>query len=280
MKTGMRKAAIYDPATGTVVQINNLSPDGEFQKGSFEAENSAGGKLYGGPDSNIEIMSFEMGGFAQLQTWMNDETLLNLVVFGIEEHILWYEPTPIVVKKNYGMAVGSRNGFTITMESAAGENNILQGSNLLQTFFDWKDAVAPTNQADNYDIVGSMTASLFSSFVQTLITSGAQTNIRFLTNASLIFPIANAKMQLSVRVDTLVNGASLVILVDPLNYASATLGTQSALLSVGFIEFTTPANTYKLECNILRGDSDGSLDCDLAYPYLGVQLGAHKVILY
>ncbi len=279
MKTGIQKVSVYDPATGTVVQINNVNPEANFEDALFEVEDGKGRILFGGRDPSFEFMSLDLAGFSQLETWMEDETPVRLVTLGVEQHILWYESSLMTVRKNYGAQVGDRNGFTVKIQSSGGTPNILMGTNLLKMYFDWVDDVAPSNQADNYDTVGSISADAFTAFVQTLTTIGVQT-VAFQTDEYLIYPIANAKMQLSVRVDTLTNGTALVVLAEIENYASGFLADESALLSVGFKEFETPSNTYKMRLNILSGETDDNLDADLAYPFLGVQYGKHKDINY
>lgn len=280
MKTGIQKVSVYDPATGIVVQMNNINPDANFEDANFEVENGIGQLLFSGKDPTLEFMSYDLAGFTQLETWMEDETPVQLVTLGVEQHILWYESSKITVKKEYGSQVSGRNGFRVKIQSRGGTPNILMGTNLLQMFFGWQDAVAPNNQADNYDIVGSMTASSFNNGVQTLNTSGAQTGLKFRSNAFIIYPIANAKMQISTRVDILTNGAALLILAEIQTYSIGSLADESALLSIGLKEFITPASTYKIRANILQGDSSGSLTADIAYPFLGIQYGVHKDIVF
>ena len=279
MKAGIQKVSVYDPATGDVVQINNVNPDAEFADGVFEVEDGKGRILFGGKDPVFEFMSFDLAGFAQLETWMEDETPVRLVTLGIEQHILWYESSLITVRKNYGAQVAGRNGYTVKIQSKGGTPNILMGTNILNMVNGWLD-FDTDNEADNYEVSGSISADDFSANVQTLVTSGSQTGVAFRTDTFIIYPIANAKMQISSRVDTLTNGSVLIIEAEIQNFASGSLADESALLSVNFKLFTTPASTYKIRCNVLKGNTDGSLNALLAHPFLGVQYGVHKDLLF
>ena len=56
MFTGIQKISVYDPATGTTVQFNNIAPEGEFQDGKFGDEDSQGRMLYAGDDAAFELL--------------------------------------------------------------------------------------------------------------------------------------------------------------------------------------------------------------------------------
>lgn len=279
MFTGIQKIAVYDPATGTVVQFNQISPEGEFSDGKFSDETSIGQMLYAGDDASFEFMVMEETGLSQIKTWMEDETPVRLVSLGLEQHVLWREDSFVILKKGFDPAVGKRNRHTIRIVKKGVSNNIVVGTNLLQMAYGWVDANT-NNIADNYEIVGSMTATSFTAGVQRLQTVGAQTGLKFRQTSTLIFPIVGANLQFSARVDTLTNGSTLRILAELQNFASGSLANESALLSVGLKNFTTPASMYKMRLNVLEGDSSGSLNALLAYPYLGVQFGAHRDLTY
>lgn len=280
MFTGIQKISVYDPATGTTVQLNNVAPEGEFSDGKFADESSSGQMLYAGDDASFEFMTLgEESGLSQIETWMENETEVRLVALGLDQHILWYENSFVHLAKGFDAAVGKRNRHTIRISKKGISNNIFVGNNLLAMYYDWLDS-QPDNIADGYEVVGSMTASTFSSFVQRLTTTGAQTGLKFRPTADLIFPIVGANLQLSVRVDTLTNGAALEILAELKNFAGGSLADESDLLSTGFVEFTTPASMYGVRVNPLDGDSSDSLLADIAYPFLGVQYGEHKDFSY
>lgn len=280
MFTGIQKISVYDPATGIVVQFNNIAPEGEFQDGKFVDENAAGQMLYAGDDAAFEFMTMgEESGLDQIKDWMDNETPVRLVAYGLEQHLLWYEDSFVHIRKGFDPAVGKRNRHTIRIVKKGLSNNITVGTNLLAMVNGWAD-VNTDNLADNYEIVGAMVPASFTGGVQRLTTAGVQSGLRFRAANLLIFPVAGAKLQLSVRVDTLTNGESLTILAELLNYASVALANESALLSAGVKSFTTPANFYKVRLNLLNGDVSGALNALLAYPYLGVQFGSHRDFTY
>lgn len=280
MFTGIQKISVYDPATGTVVQFNHISPEGEFQDGKFADESSSGQMLYAGDDAAFEFMTMgEETGLSQIKSWMENETPVRLVALGLEQHVLWYEDSFVHLKKGFDPAVGKRNRHTIRIVKKGISNNIKIGTNLMAMAYGWADANT-NNLADNYSIVGSLNATSFTAGVQRLQTIGVETGLVFGPTADLIFPIVGAKLQFSVRVDTLTNGAALTILARLLNFASGTLASESALLSVGLKNFTTPANFYKATLQVLSGSSGGALNALLAYPFLGIQFGTHKVYTY
>ena len=132
MTSGIKKAAVYDPATGTVVQLNNIVPEGEFKiREPLEVEDAKGGTVYAGDDSAISLTAFDLSGFAQLETWMNNETPVRMAIEGVEDHILWEESVPLAVKKNYGSAPGQVNSLSVTLKKKGGTHAIYSLKNLL-----------------------------------------------------------------------------------------------------------------------------------------------------
>ena len=281
MFTGIQKVSVYDPATGTVVQFDNIAPETEFSNEKFGDENAAGRLLYAGDNDSFEFMTMgEESGLAQIKTWMEDETPVRLVAYGLEQHLLWYEDSFIHLKKGFDPVVGKRNRHSIKIVKKGISNNILIGTNLLAMVFGWAD-VADNGLADNYELVGDLVGDDFTvGKVQELSTVILETGLKFRPNADLVFPVVGANLQHSVRVDALVNGAALTIRAELMNFAGGSLVNETALLSVGLKNFTTPANTYKIWLNPLYGDGSAALTADIAHPYLGVQKGAHVDIEY
>ena len=132
MISGIKRAAIYDPATGTTVQFNKVSPEGEFKICEpIEVESGKGGTVYVGDDSSVTLKTYDVANYSQLQTWMDNETPVRMVIEGVEEHILWYESVPLTVKKNYEGGVGKLNSLSITLSKKGGTHNIYALKNLL-----------------------------------------------------------------------------------------------------------------------------------------------------
>jgi len=100
MISGIQKLSIYDPATGTTVQLNHISTGSTFKiKDVLTEEDGKGGTVYAGDDSEAKIVSFDTAGFSQLETWMNNGTPINFVAYGLEDNILWYENTTMDVNE-------------------------------------------------------------------------------------------------------------------------------------------------------------------------------------
>jgi len=279
-KSGIKKVAIYDPATGTVVQINNLSPDGSIEMPSYNSENAAGNLLYAGNEWNFEFVSNELAGFSQLETWMKNETPVRLVVLGIEEHILWYESSEIYVKKQYGSVVGNRNSYLVGIRFAGYTDNIKTGMNLLHIINGWVDANTD-EVADNYTLIGgNFDTKDFDpvTFVQNLGTSSAQIGAEF-KSGEIIFPIAGAELQLSFNKVSLANEGSVKLAVDQYLYGGFD-STNNVGISTALLNFTTIDSFYKLVALLIDGSTSNGFDVEMKYPYLGVRLGEHKDITY
>lgn len=278
MKTGIQKVSIYDPATGTVVQCNNVSTDAEFNKSGFETENSKGQMLYSGDESSFEFTSFDENIFTQLEAWMKAETDLNMVVLGVDENILWYEPSKITVNKIYLPAVGNRNGYRIKISKKGGLHNIYTGANMLYLLNGWADADI-NGIADNYTKAGVSTTTFVAPYQQITASAGA-TGLLF-TAPDFIFPIAGAKLQLSTNI-ILFSGESSGLNITAVlkSFAGATLQSESIIITTGLIEFVTPANFYKATINLLNGIAVDPLTYRFQYPYLGIPRGAHIDLLY
>lgn len=152
--SGIKKASFYDPATGTVVQCNNLAAEGEFKKDGLGTKNAKGAEVFSGNDSLLELTSYDIAGSSQLETWMKNKTPIRAAVYGVQDNIVWNESVPIQVKSNYNIATGSRNSIVITMSRKGGEHNIYHGKNLLFLLKGWEDADSDTI-VDNYVFQGS-----------------------------------------------------------------------------------------------------------------------------
>lgn len=278
-KTGIKKVAIYDPATGTVVQINNLAPEGEIAMPTFNSENSAGNMLYAGNEFNFEFVSYELGAFTQLETWMKNETQVRLVVLGIEENILWYESSEIYVKKQYGAAVGGRNGYLVGIRFAGYTTNIITGMNLLHMLNGWIDANTD-EVADGYTAQGvALDTKDFNdaTLVQNL---GSSTGgVMSFYAPDIIFPIAGADLQLSYDKVSLTTPGALTLEIDQHIYSGFDSMNNVALTNA-ILTFTTVANFWKMIAKIIDGTASAGFDIEMKHPYLGVPLGEHQNILY
>jgi hypothetical protein len=140
MISGVQKISIYNPATGTVVQLNNVVPEGDALIAAPLSYKDIDGKLkYDGDKSYLSFGAYDDGGFAQLETWMKAKTPVRIVTAGFEENILWYESAPLLVKKKYGYSIGNKNYFSIEIAKEGGTHNIKSVANLMLAFALWYD---------------------------------------------------------------------------------------------------------------------------------------------
>lgn len=114
VKSGLTKAAIFDPATGDVVQFNKIAAElTEFVKEPITTETSTG-LIHGGFDSRMILGFMDAAGLSQLETWQNSTTQLQAVAAGTS-FIKWAEPETISVERSVG--VNARDGVTIHQSS-------------------------------------------------------------------------------------------------------------------------------------------------------------------
>jgi len=278
-KTGIKKVSIFDPVTGTVVQINNLAPEGEIAMPAFNHENAAGQMLYAGNEFNFEFVSYELGAFAQLETWMKNETQVELVALGIEENILWYEPAEIKVKKQYGAAVGGRNGYVVSIRFAGTTDLIKTGMNLLHILNGWVD-VDVNEVADNYTAQGAaLDTKDFDDATGVQNLGSTAGGVVSFYAPMLIFPIAGADLQLSFDKISLTTPGALTLEIDQYLFGGFD-SVDNTPLTNAILEFTTVTDFYKMLAKVFDGTASAGFDIECKYPYLGVPLGEHKNILY
>jgi len=132
--TGLKIVSIYDPITGTVVQMNDISPEGSFVFEPQTQENLHGSNVYCEDYAKFDFSCFNDEAYEQLYTWMTANTLVCAVTYGLDTHLLWYEPVPVIVKKQLGFKVGGKNAFTVTMQVKGTDLDITTTQNLAELF--------------------------------------------------------------------------------------------------------------------------------------------------
>lgn len=282
MKTGVKKISIYDPATGTVVQLNQILAEGNIQLSRLENELGSGNMAYAGDESVYEFTAIGDGidaAFTQLETWMKADTAVRMATYGVEACILWYEDSKVSVTKTVFHQVGQRNGIKVKISAKGGEHSIFTGKNILYAYLKWiddnEDEIADGYAESQTDVTS------FDNSVQTIVALGSSSPV-FKAASDLIYPIAGAKLELGVN---LVGSEGLTAGIDISavcrNFAGNALQTSADDLVDGFVQFTTPSATYKISLNIITGTvGDDPLTVDLKYPYLGVQLGGYQQVLF
>lgn len=275
MISGVQKISIYDPATGIVVQLNNVVPDGEALITSPLYYKDIDGKLkYDGDKSYLSFGAYDDGGFAQLASWMKAKTPVRVVTAGFEENLLWYESAPILVKKDYSYAVGNRNYFSVEIAKEGGTHNIKSVANLILGPGLWYDA--DTNGiADSLTKTGTYTTSFDnSSFIQTLTFAAGQTGIIF---CQIEFPITG----INVHHKFVAKGESSLALYVPnvrfINYASGLISSFDGAEA----DAVSPNLTYyyrqQIDITVAPSSTESLL---YGIPYLGQKRNSYTDIKY
>lgn len=105
---GWKKAVVYDPATGNLVQFNTLSLDGCSWDPQNIKNETPTGSAFGGRNRPLAIGFLDTDGLTQIKSW-GGKTLLNAVVLVPGgQHILFRENEPFFYTPGGG--VNTRDG--------------------------------------------------------------------------------------------------------------------------------------------------------------------------
>ena len=238
--SGINKISVYDPVTKTVVQLNKIASDGNFDAPVQTVEDSAGAGRYAGIDASFDCNVYDSSGYDQLKSWMQLQTPLRLVASGMDENVLWYQDSVIVVKKIYFPQVGKLNGFNIKIAYKGGTNNIKAVSNLILGNSLWVDSNLD-GKVDSLTFPAGSYVPTFSNNEQILTSGGGENKIIY---ALVEFPIVGATVESSfdsVMSQNEINAVNLQALDKDLNVL-----TQASLVG-GAASIITPATTYYLK---------------------------------
>jgi hypothetical protein len=274
--SGLKIVSVYDPATGTVVQLNKIAPDGEFKKEALYSETTKDGLLYAGDDSSFEFLAFDDTGFDQLETWMKTLTPVRLVTYGVEDNILWYEDATITVKRSFGFKVGQRNGFTVKISKSGGEHAIYIGANIFAAYPGWKDTNLD-NVVDGYSNSGSAARTPYFGDGKQRFLLTTTGSLYFSKN--LIYPIAGAELSYFINKGSNDTGGY--------RYQITFESFANAVLSDNYFtdnivqNIKTSVNSWKITCYFATVENLASGNCvDQYIPYLGSRRKALEVINY
>lgn len=135
--SALEAAAVYDPATGTTVQVNLISPDETEITRPPISNNTSTGVTFGGFNFSGVIGFFEGDGLAQLGEWQDDglgkATRVNLAAAGEGEFILMNEPEKLTVER--GVGVDARDGANVnilTIQNVGYNPDVYQQVNLVE----------------------------------------------------------------------------------------------------------------------------------------------------
>lgn len=144
--SGALAAAIFDAATGTVVQFNHVATNSEHTHETASEETIAGADLYAGEEQTLALQVLDLAGRAQLAAWQKAETPLQGVVAGLTESILFREAVAMQFTAPKVFAPRTRPRFTVRLPFEGWDPDVKAGINLLYL-------VDPAHAADTYDIV-------------------------------------------------------------------------------------------------------------------------------
>jgi len=208
--TGAKAASFFDngdtagsPTEGTVVQLNNIAQNSELFINGQAEEDWLGNEQYAGDEAFLDIAFYDTAGVDQLISWMKSRTLLQFVLAGLQQNVLWYEPRTIKVVKPFGFATKKRNFTKVQMRASGGPVkvwtgiNLLHGAVILDGFASgWQDSNAD-NLADGFALL-SGTAVSFLSGIQTVNGSGIP-----LITKNIHYPISQLSLTISNTAETL-----------------------------------------------------------------------------
>ncbi len=264
--SGIQKISLFDNDSasstfGAIVQKNRIlgnRGEGVFKSPLIE-EDSAGLDMHNGDESFFEFECIDTVGNSQLRAWANEEKEVMMVVAGLEESVLWYEPATVTIVEPKSFTVGSRNTTKIRISKKGGLHkiwcgiNILDGAVKVEGFESgWQDSDS-NGLADGYNN-SNLKSVVFSSGIQQAVqnASGYQSITK-----SLLFPIAGIQLSLSMnytRLDndvrhylkTVTHTSTLLQIINATysstgHTSSLTIGTSPGTFQISLDIFGTPA---------------------------------------
>lgn len=129
--SGWKRGAIYNPATGTVVQLGKLANEGTSYAEETINTDTTQSNVYGGKIVTVQLAFFDSSGYAQLQEWAEADTPVRAVVEG-GANLQWYESVPIKALKM--LTPDKRTGlnmYQVTLFFASDNPAIYTNQNLL-----------------------------------------------------------------------------------------------------------------------------------------------------
>ena len=269
MFTGVQKVSIYDPATGTTVQLNKIAPDADVKiKAPIELLDVNHNLYYDGDESYIEFASFDIEKFYQLETWMIAHTPVRLVAAGLDYNIFWEESVNLTVRKTYGFQIGNRNMMIIKMQKERGTHSIYAVTNFVRKLGRFVDANA-NEKADNLSFAGIGTYAFDDATAYQQITGGIGGDTA--STGLIVFPVSG--LTLYAKMNLRATGGPAMewdFYLQALDYSGSILGTSTVSDSDDVLSLLLPANTYRVRITIAV---DGTYVVRFFIPYLGMQRG-------
>ena len=273
--SGAIACSFFDSATGTVVQLNNISQESTFTIQDRFKKDLDGNRRRVLQQFQLQILTYESEGMEQLQKWAKDNTKVSFVLAGKQENILIYRPSTITVDQPYNFNPRGRNLSVITMEGEEETLPCWRGMNLLNGFvktigndFGWADENSD-GAADGYNVTG--TGLSFVDGLQSFDTDTGNQGIVFPADGNdfnngadlsraFAFPIANIPITLSVEAVS-VPVECMQVIVTHL-YTGVATQTNSTFTTTGrqSMSIVTDPGTYGLHlrplARLLSGSSE------------------------
>lgn len=204
--------SFYDPATGTVVQLNRIHQDSDFTMMGADEEDAAGSGIFLGEEASLELVFYDDDAAAiqQLVDWQDAETPLRFCLAGQRTNIIWDQDAIITVRKTKTMSPLQRQITTVTMTAKGKRLKIWQGVNLAHGFVivqgfetGWQDS-DDNNVPDGFVLsAGSTYTSIdFTNDVFTVQKSDADFASFTLSfgNIGRVFPISGIRLTIATDV--------------------------------------------------------------------------------
>lgn len=275
MFTGIQKVAIYDPATGTTVQLNRIAPDADVKiKTPIEIKDVSSNLYYDGDESYLEFGSYDIEYFYQLETWMKAYTPIRLVCAGVDHNLFWEESVNITVRKSYGFQPGNRNLMIIRVSKERGTHSIYAVSNIVRKLGRFVDA--DLNEKADCLVFSStgtfnfVEASLYQEI--TAVTPGS-----YATTNKIIFPFPGIKLFAKMNQRTTGGAQYWSFTLSAWDSANNFLAQSTVSDLDSVLSLTLPALTYtvRAQIDVVTGNT-----VRFYMPYLGMERGSYLNIKY
>jgi hypothetical protein len=199
---GLHTISIYNPADGTVCQINSiLENEGELVVGRpfEENRNTRGESIFAGTENVLELLIDSNSTiYNQIRAWEAAGTRVRAVGAGFQRNLQWYENTLIEIMPKNHFAPGKLGGRIVRLKHNGPAPQIFANRNLL-AYLGWQDANAD-GLADGYVTQGAgVTAVSFASNIQTISCINAFTGFR---TSNIQFPISGVRLTFSSEITT------------------------------------------------------------------------------
>lgn len=262
--------SFYNPADGTVVQVNRVHQDSDFTMTGADEEDAAGNGVFGGEDASLELMFYDddAAAIAQLKTWQDEGTPVRFCLAGQRTNIVWDEDSTIRIQQTKTMTPLQRKTTTVTMSAKAARLKIWQGVNLAHGFvilqgFNTGWADSDGNEAPDGFVIPNVGTYDSIDFAADVYTIGHNSDGNFFLQHNRPFPISGVNLTISIEALRLHSDADHRFAVRQADYANSTVDTLlHNITTVGrdSANLSTLPGVYTLRIYYLELFSSSSLD--------------------